>query len=231
MRKGLTIIGLFFIILIVSSETVLPWLVRGTVAAKLTQHAVSADMQVAIGSTPSALLVLGDIQTLDAVLHQAKVGQIYVKELTLTGRNVRLNMPALLHEEGLQVDHADELRLKGIVDEENLREVLQRQIDKLENVQVNINRERVLVTANAKIFGRMADIEMEGQITEDSGSLFFYMTRLDIKNTRIGTAKLGDLFGNIQLVSSDKMPMGMKIRRTEQIDGAVVITAERENKE
>ena len=231
MRKGLTIAGLLFIILIVSSETVLPWLVRGMVTAKLTKHVVSEDMQVAIGSVPSARLLLGDIQTLDAVLHQAKVGQIYVKELTLTGKNIRINMPALFHEEGLQVDHADELKLKGIVDEENLREVLQRQIDKIENVQVNINRERVLVTANAKIFGRMADIEMEGQVMEDGGSLFFCMTRLDIKNTRIGTARLGDLFGNIQLVSFDKMPMGMKIRQAEQIDGAVVVTAERDNKE
>ena len=231
MRKGLTIVGLLFIILIVSSETVLPWLVRGTVTAKLTRHVVSTDMQVTIGSSPSVLLAFGDIQTLDAVLHQAKVGQVYVKELTLTGKNIRINMPALFHKEGLQVDRADELKLKGIVDEENLREVLQRQIDKIENVQVSIRRERILVTANAKIFGRMADIEMEGQVIEDGGSLFFCMTRLDIKNTRIGTAKLGDLFGNIQLVSFDKMPMGMKIRQVEQTDGAVVITAERDNKE
>ncbi|MBQ1889907.1 MAG: DUF2993 domain-containing protein, partial [Selenomonas sp.] len=121
--------------------------------------------------------------------------------------------------------------LTGTVDEEILRVVLQRRVDKIENIQVNINRDRVLVSANAKIFGRVADIEMEGQITENSGALFFLMTRLEMRNTLIGTAKLGDLFGNIQLAAADKLPLGMKIRQVEQTDGAVIITAARDNKE
>ncbi len=231
LRKSLTILGLLFIILIVSSETVLPFLAQSTFRTKLGQRAATQDVQVTLGSSPSALLALGRIQNLDAVLHQAKVGQVYLKELTLKGRNVQLDMSALFREEGVQVQYAEELTLKGIVDEENLREVLQRKIDKIENVQVDINRERILVTANAKVFGRVADIEMEGKILEDSGSLYFFMTRLDMKNTRIGTAKLGDMFGNIQLTAPNKLPFGMKIRQVEQTDGAVILTASRDNKE
>ncbi|SFH77014.1 Protein of unknown function [Selenomonas ruminantium] len=231
MRKGLTILGLLFIILIVSSATVLPWLAQSTIKTKLAQRAATDDVVVTVDSTPTALLAIGRIQQLDAVLHQAKVGQVFLRELTLKGRNVQLDMPALLSEQGIQVKKADELTLMGTVDEENLREVLQRRIDKIENIQVNINRDRVLVTANAKIFGRVADIEMEGQITENSGALFFLMTRLEMRNTLIGTAKLGDLFGNIQLAAADKLPLGMKIRQVEQTDGAVIITAARDNKE
>ena len=231
LRKSLTILGLLFIILIVSSETVLPFLAQATFRTKLGQRTATDDVQVTMGSRPSALLALGRIQTLDAVLHQAKIGQVYLKELTITGRNVCLDMPALLQEEGIQVRSAEELTLKGIVDAENLREVLQQKIDKIENVQVDINHDRILVTANAKVFGRVADIEMEGKILEDNGSLYFFMTRLDMKNTRIGTAKLGDMFGNIQLTAPNKLPFGMKIRQVEQSDGAVIITASRDNKE
>ena len=231
MRKGLTILGLLFIILIVSSATVLPWLAQSTIKTKLSQKAATNDVVVTADSSPSALLALGYIGQLDAVLHQAKVGQVYLRELTLKGRNVQLDMPALLDNQGVKVKKADELMLTGTVDEENLREVLQRRVDKIENVQVSINRERVLVTANAKIFGRVADIEMEGQITEDSGALYFLMTRLQMRKTLIGTAKLGDLFGNIQLAAADKLPLGMKIRQVEQTDGAVIITAARDNKE
>ena len=209
----------------------LPWLAQSTIKTKLAQKAATDDVVVTVDSTPTALLAIGRIQQLDAVLHQAKVGQVFLRELTLKGRNVQLDMPALLSEQGIQVKKADELTLTGTVDEENLREVLQRRVDKIENIQVNINRDRVLVAANAKIFGRVADIEMEGQITENSGALFFLMTRLEMRNTLIGTAKLGDLFGNIQLAAADKLPLGMKIRQVEQTDGAVIITAARDNKE
>ena len=209
----------------------LPWLAQSTIKTKLAQKAATDDVVVTVDSTPTALLAIGRIPQLDAVLHQAKGGQVFLRELTLKGRNVQLDMPALLSEQGIQVKKADELTLTGTVDEENLREVLQRRVDKIENIQVNINRDRVLVTANAKIFGRVADIEMEGQITENSGALFFLMTRLEMRNTLIGTAKLGDLFGNIQLAAADKLPLGMKIRQVEQTDGAVIITAARDNKE
>ena len=72
---------------------------------------------------------------------------------------------------------------------------------------------------------------MEGQVVEDSGSLYFLMTRLDMKNTRLGTAKLGDLFGNIQLAAPNRLPLGMKIRQVEQTEGAIIITAARDDKD
>lgn len=231
LRKGLTILGLLFIILIVSSQTLVPWLAQATVRTKLSQKAATNDVQATLGSSPSALLLLGDIQHLDAVLHQAKVGQVYLRELTLTGTNVRLDVPALLQDEGLKITRADKLELKGVVDADNLREVLSRKVDKVENVQVSIHPDKVQVTANAKVFGRTADIEMEGQVVEDSGSLYFLMTRLDMKNTRLGTAKLGDLFGNIQLAAPNRLPLGMKIRQVEQTEGAIIITAARDDKD
>ena len=231
LRKGLTILGLLFIILIVSSETVFPWLVRATVQTKLSQKAATDDVQATLGSTPSALLMLGNIQQLDVVMHQAKIGQVYLRELTLSGSDVQLDMSALLREEGIQVRRADKLELKGIVDADNLREVLSRKVDKIENVQVAIHPDKVQVTANAKVFGRVADIELDGQVVEDSGSLYFLMTRLDMKNTRLGTARLGDLFGNIQLAAPDRLPLGMKVRQVQQTEGAIIITAERDGKD
>jgi uncharacterized membrane protein YkoI len=215
----------------VSSETVFPWLVRATIQTKLSQKAATDDVQATLGSTPSALLMLGNIQQLDVVMHQAKIGQVYLRELTLSGSDVQLDMPALLREEGIQVRRADKLELKGIVDADNLREVLSRKVDKIENVQVAIHPDKVQVTANAKVFGRVADIELDGQVVEDSGSLYFLMTRLDMKNTRLGTARLGDLFGNIQLAAPDRLPLGMKVRQVQQTEGAIIITAERDGKD
>ena len=117
------------------------------------------------------------------------------------------------------------------MDEESLRDVIERKVDHVEHVQVHITREKVLVTADAKLAGRVADIAMEGQVAEENGALYFLMTRLDLKNTRLGTARLGDLFGNIQLAAPNKMPLGLNVRSAVQTDGAIIITADRDNKE
>ncbi len=231
MRKGLTILGALFIIIIVFSETLLPWLARETLQTRMNERLSATDAQVSVDSQPGILLILGQIQQLHGVVHQAKVGQVYFRELSLSGENVRLNVGDLLHAGKVALKSADKLVLKGVVDEENLQEALTRKLDKVENVQVNITPERVLVTANTKLFGRIVDIELEGNIIEDSGSLYFQMTHLAFKNSRIGTAKLGEMFGNIQLAPPGRLPMGMQIDDVQQTNGAVVITAKRDNVE
>lgn len=231
MRKNLTIAGLFFIILVVSGGLVFPWLARSAVQTRLGRNLSTRDVQVNMDSTPSALMMLGRVDRLNAVLHQAKVGQICLKELTIDGRDIRLDIPGLIGGAGIPVQSAGSLTLKGIVDEEGLRDVIERKVDHVEHVQVHITREKVLVTADAKLAGRVADIAMEGQVAEENGALYFLMTRLDLKNTRLGTARLGDLFGNIQLAAPNKMPLGLNVRSVVQTDGAIIITADRDNKE
>ena len=231
MRKGLTIVGALFIIIIVFSETLLPWLARETLQTRMNQRLSISDVQVAADSRPGILLALGEVQHLHAVAHQGKVGQIYFREISLSGENVRLNLRDLLQAGKVALKSADKLVLKGVVDEENLQEVLTRKLDKVENVQVSISPAGVLVTANTKLMGRMVDIELEGNVIEDSGSLYFQMTHLAFKNSRIGTAKLSEMFGNIQLAPPGRLPLGLQISDVQQTNGAIVITAERENVE
>jgi len=231
LRKGLTIAGALFIIIIVFSETLLPWLARETLQTRLNERLVTSDAQVSLDSRPGILLALGEIQHLHAVAHQAKVGQVYFRELSLSGENVRLNIGDLLKAGKVALKSADKLELKGVVDEENLEEVLTRKLDKVENVQVSISPTGVLATANTKLFGRLVDIELEGNVIEESGSLYFQMTHLAFKNSRLGTAKLGEMFGNIQLAPPGRLPMGMQISDVQQTNGAIVITAKRENVE
>ena len=231
MRKGLTILGALFIIIIVFSETLLPWLASATLQTRMNQRLSTSDAQVAVDSRPGILLLGGQVQQLHAVAHQAKVGQVYFREISMSGEHVRLRVGDLLQAGKVALQSADKLLLKGVVDEENLQEALTRKLDKVENVQVSITPDRVLVTANTKLMGRMVDIELEGNVIEDSGSLYFQMTHLAFKNSRIGTAKLGDLFGNIQLAPPGRLPMGLNIRDVQQTKGAIVITATCDNVE
>lgn len=230
MRKGLTILGAFCIILVVLGQFVLPSLTERSLQTKAVEALKTNDVQVRASTVPGMLLLLGRVDDLQAVAHQAKIGQVYLQELTLKGKDVHLDMAALLQEGQVSVTSADELTLKGIVSEENLREVLSRRIERLENVQVKILPERVLVTAEAKIFGQKSEIELTGRVLEDMGSLYFQMEHLSLKNSRLGVAKLegifGDMFGNIQLAGPDKLPLGTVLTKVEQIEGSIVMQAE-----
>lgn len=225
MRKGLTILGALFIIIIVVSETLLPWLARETLQTRMSEFLATGDAQVSLDSRPGILLAFGQVQKIHGVAHQAKVGQVYFRELALSGENVRLNVSDLLTAGKVAMKSAEKLNLTGTVDEENLREVLARKLEKVENVQVDIEPDGVMVTANTKLWGRTVDIELEGNVIEESGSLYFQMTRLALKNSRIGTAKLGDMFGNIQLAAPGRLPMGMQIQSVQQTRGTIVVTA------
>ena len=231
MRKGLTIFCLFFIILVVLGEVCLPWIVSNMLKTQAEQRLATTDMEINLSSTPNFLMCLGRVDDLQAVAHRARVGKVGARELTLTGKKVHLDMQSLLNGETVRVSKAEELVLTGIIDEENLRDALSRSIDRIENVQVRIAPELVTVTAEAKIFGQKAEIELTGRVIEDLGALYFQMERLSLKNSRMGLAKLegvfGDMFGNIELAGADKLPLGLKLMKAEQSDGVIILQAER----
>ena len=229
-RKVITA-GIFLIVTFaVLVEGVLPSVISSTLERRISDKLAAQDAQVSINSSPSLLMLLGQIDTMKAVTHQAKVGQVYVKELTLEGKAVHIDMASLLDDEQFKLTRAEKLTLQGIIDEENLREVLSRRVDKLENVQVKITPERVLVTAEVKVMGKKAEAELAGQVVDDSGSLYFRMEHLSLKNSRLGRLKLdglfGDVFGDVLLAGPDKIPLGMRVTEVKQLDGSIAVRAE-----
>ena len=224
-RKGLTILVVFCIILVVSSFTLLPWLVTATLQTRLTQKLATNDVQVELASMPTCVLVLGQVDKMHIIAHPAQVGTASLSEVTLEGTHVMADIPAMLTSNQLQIRRANSLELRGIIDAEGMRRAIAGANDKLENVQVDISSERVLVTAQAKIMGKMADIELEGVVRGDYDGIYFDMTRLNIHTARLGTAKLGEMFGNITLAKRDKLPLGLRFDDVQQTDGAIIITA------
>ena len=220
----------FFAILLVAivlafGEVVAPALAESTVAHRITEKTGSQDVTVQFSSTPRFLMLLGQVDHVHAVAHQGRLGEVLVSELALDGSDVRLDMPELVNGEDIQIKSAGELKLTGVVTEDNLKELLARKADKLENAEVTIAPDGVTVKANVKIFGRMADAELTGTVVDDSGQLMFHMTSLSISNAPFGKASLGSLFGDIPLVGRGKMPFGLRVTDTKMQAGKVVITA------
>ena len=227
MRKVL--LGFVIILAAVAllAQFILPAIATSAIKAKVVSRLSTDDVDVSMQSAPNVLLAIGDIDKMNIVVHRATIGAVYLRDLTLQGKKVHIDMASFLEDQAVSVSHAEQLSLRGVIGENELRRVLEEKISRLDNVEVRITPDGITATANTKLFSRKADIALTGKVVEDEGTLFIKMTSLNIKNALIGTAKLDDMFGNIELLKAEKMPMGLKITNIVHQDGEVIIEAER----
>lgn len=209
-------------ILLVFCETLLPAWARQTAETMLRDRGAES-AEVTIESTPGILFLLGQIDTLKLDAKGLRIGDLRMERVQLTGSGVHFSSRDLFLDHRVQLISAEDLKLTGVVSEDALRNLLAKRIDKLDNIKVTIDEDGVHATAEVKIFGRMADVVLEGKIVEDAQALYFRMTRLDIKNALIGKANLGDIFGDIQIAKLDALPLKTRIESVEHRKGAIVV--------
>ncbi len=209
-------------ILLVFGETLLPAWARQTAETMLRDRGAES-AEVTLESTPGILFLLGQIDTLKIDAKGLRIGDLRMERVQLTGSGVHFSSRDLFLDHRVHLISAEDLKLTGVVSEDALRNLLAKRIDKLDNIKVTIDEDGVHATAEVKIFGRMADVVLEGKIVEDAQALYFHMTRLDIKNALIGKANLGDIFGDIQIAKLDVLPLKTRIESVEHRKGAIVV--------
>lgn len=227
LRKGLTILGILFIILIVFGEVVVPQLAESALKAQLVQMASTRDVQVSLDAEPRAMIALGHIGKVQGVLHDGRIGELKVSELTLEGENIRVDMAAALRDKRLVLESSQRLELQGIVSEDDLKELLSRQVERLENLEVRMTPEGVHATANMKVFGRMADVELSGTFLVDDGNLYFHLNSLNLRNALLRKIQLDSLFTDIRITNNKTLPAGLRFDSVELLDGKAVVRAVR----
>ena len=230
MEKKLAGVFLLFVLIsFIAAQFFVPQLASATLTREIKDKAATNDVQLTLSSRPNALMCLGYLDDVAAVAHDAKLGEVYASELSLTGKGIKIDMVNLLRGGELNLQKADELGLRAIFSEENFRELLSRKVDKLSNVHVAVTPDRISMTAEVKMFGRPVEAQVDGVVVEDSGVLYFRMTRMNMKKSLFGRINIGNFFGDIALFGSDKLPFNLKIDDVIMQEGHVTVTAKRVN--
>ena len=225
LRKGLTILGLLFIILTVSCEFLLPAMATGLLQTKLVDKTSAQDVSLDMHSSPAFMLVLGRIDTLSADMRHVKIGHAYLDSLQVEGEDIDVNLAKYLTDGVVRVRSAERLDLAGTMDNENMQAMIERKVDKLQNVRVHIEPDGIDVTADTKVLGRPAAVTMQGNIIVEEGALYFRASQVNVDTPLLGRAKFGDTFGNIPLARPENLPFHMVFDRVEQRSGTVLVTA------
>ncbi len=186
-------------------------------------------VDVNMSTSPAILLLLGQIDHIDMTAENAMIGQVRVKELVLKGENVRIDIQSFAQDGGAAVRTADKLELTGTIGVENLADLLTRKVDKLKDAEVTITPDGVKVTGNVMIAGRKADVSLEGIILGENGSIYFHMTKLNIRNAIFGKAVISNFFGDILLTDLKVLPFKVELDDVVQKNDEIVITASHHN--
>ena len=224
LRKALTITGLFFIILIVLGELLLPTVVESALESRLSQKFSTPHVDVELSASPRLMLLLGRTDSLSVTVKDGQVGQLRVHEMALSGRKAVLDMSSFTAGR-LALEQAEALDLTAMFDENGLREALARKINKADNVEVHITDDNVLVSADTNLLGHKAQLSLVGHIVADDGTLYFDTDQFDIQNSPFGTARLGDSLGRIALVKPEQLPLKMRVVSVDQQEGSVIVRA------
>ena len=208
-------------------QLLLPGIIGGNLANRIKEAARAENVTANVRAMPGFMLLAGQMDNLDVVVDNAWLGDIQVSRLTLHGENLQVDYSALDSRDGSAIQSADNLELTGVITQQALQDMLVKKMDKVDNLHVQMDTDKISATGQVKLLGRMADITLEGKVLPENGGLYFHMTRLDIRNAVLGQAVLGNFFGDILIFDLYNSPIRAEIDDVQQQAGQVTIKAVR----
>ena len=208
-------------------QFLLPGIIGGNLANRIKEAARAENVTANVRAMPGFMLLAGQMDNLDVVVDNAWLGDIQVSRLTLHGENLQVDYSALDSRDGSAIQSADNLELTGVITQQALQDMLVKKMEKVDNLHVQMDTDKISATGQVKLLGRMADITLEGKVLPENGGLYFHMTRLDIRNAVLGQAVLGNFFGDILIFDLYNSPIRAEIDDVQHQAGQVTIKAVR----
>ena len=197
-------------------QLLLPGIIGGNLANRIKEAARAENVTANVRAMPGFMLLAGQMDNLDVVVDNAWLGDIQVSRLTLHGENLQVDYSALDSRDGSAIQSADNLELTGVITQQALQDMLVKKMEKVDNLHVQMDADKISATGQVKLLGRMADITLEGKVLPENGALYFHMTRLDIRNAVLGQAVLGNFFGDILIFDLYNSPIRAEIDDVQQ---------------
>ena len=214
---------LLFVFSLVCGIFALPRAVSTMVADELRERTGAQDVQLSITDSPR--LIFGEIGALDGVIREGRIGKVFVRELTVTGTNLRFDMGKLLRDQQLILTDAESIEMHGVVDADAIRELVTSEADKFTNVAVTVHPGSVLTTAKTRAFGQTFEVTIEGGFSIVSGDLYYKATHIAARGMGLNVLSLDGLFPDVLVARADTLPFGLAFESIEEKDGVVILTA------
>lgn len=225
MRKLLIGLILVVVIALAGATYILPTYISNQISGRIERSLQTDSVNANIETSPSFMMLFGQVDNIDIEATNIKLDKVNLNELSLKGENIEISVQDLLLARRLVINSADNLTITGLIDENNLAQLLAKEVDKISDIAVKITPDNVEATGKISFLGQEATINVNGIIVVEGKNLLFRITDANTENRLFG--KIGISFTkDIFLVSTDKLPLeGAKFTRVEQQNGQVLIEA------
>lgn len=225
MRKLLIGLILVVVIALAGATYILPTYISNQISGRIERSLQTASVSANIETSPSFMMLFGQVDNIDIEATNIKLDKVNLNKLSLKGENIEISVQDLLLARRLVINSADNLTITGLIDENNLAQLLAKEVDKISDIAVKITPDNVEATGKISFLGQEATINVKGIIVVEGKNLLFRITDANTENRLFG--KIGISFTkDIFLVSTDKLPLeGAKFTRVEQQNGQVLIEA------
>ena len=225
MRKLLIGLILVVVIALAGATYILPTYISNQISGRIERSLQTDSVSANIETSPSFMMLFGQVDNIDIESTNIKLDKVYLNNLSLKGENIEISVQDLLLARRLVINSADNLTITGLIDENNLAQLLAKEVDKISDIAVKITPDNVEATGKISFLGQEATINVKGIIVVEGKNLLFRITDANTENRLFG--KIGISFTkDIFLVSTDKLPLeGAKFTRVEQQNGQVLIEA------
>ena len=225
MRKLLIGLILVVVIALAGATYILPTYISNQISGRIERSLQTDSVSANIETSPSFMMLFGQVDNIDMEATNIKLDKVNLNELSLKGENIEISVQDLLLARRLVINSADNLTITGLIDENNLAQLLAKEVDKISDIAVKITPDNVEATGKISFLGQEATINVKGIIVVEGKNLLFRITDANTENRLFG--KIGISFTkDIFLVSTDKLPLeGAKFTRVEQQNGQVLIEA------
>jgi len=225
LRKLLIGLILVVVIALAGATYILPTYISNQISGRIERSLQTDSVSANIETSPSFMMLFGQVDNIDIEATNIKLDKVNLNELSLKGENIEISVQDLLLARRLVINSADNLTITGLIDENNLAQLLAKEVDKISDIAVKITPDNVEATGKISFLGQEATINVKGIIVVEGKNLIFRITDANTENRLFG--KIGISFTkDIFLVSTDKLPLeGAKFTRVEQQNGQVLIEA------
>jgi hypothetical protein len=225
LRKLLIGLILVVVIALAGATYILPTYISNQISGRIERSLQTDSVSANIETSPSFMMLFGQVDNIDIEATNIKLDKANLNELSLKGENIEISVQDLLLARRLVINSADNLTITGLIDENNLAQLLAKEVDKISDIAVKITPDNVEATGKISFLGQEATINVKGIIVVEGKNLLFRITDANTENRLFG--KIGISFTkDIFLVSTDKLPLeGVKFTRVEQQNGQVLIEA------
>ena len=230
MFKGLTILGIFIILVVGISQIFLPALFANRLTAAMQTRLQTEQVVSNVEQSPAFMMLLGRFNTIDIKAENADLNKVQFDELDLHVNKAQLDLQQILFAQRFSIQNAEEISLKGVLSEQQLAAALSQKENKLQDVKVQVTPEKIHIQGGIALLGKSISVTVEGRLIMDQNRILFRMEKVDIKNALLG--KMGsNLFNDLVLVDLNKLPFDVRLTKIEQEDGKVIITADNHKNE